>query len=211
MKRSSHINLIRMRKAFGVFPLKPLALCITTLLSACGEEPEQPADIFKTLADCRSTYPDLTAQCDIAFDQALKAAETTAPKYATLQDCIADFGTDQCRKQDKSDGTSWFMPAMAGFMLGQALDGGGYRSAPLFTSTYAGSPYYHRWSTADGYGFGDYRQRKVHIPRNTFKPKPAVTKTIQRGGSAANQLPPAAGVVVNLLVVGAVNAAYFLP
>lgn len=182
MKRSTHIHLNRMRKACGVFPVKPLALCMAAVLTGCGEEKEQNADIFKTLEECRSTYPQLTAQCDMAFDQALKAAETTAPKYATLEDCISDFGADQCRRQDKSGGGSWFMPAMAGFMLGQALEGGGYRSAPLFTSSYAGSPYYHRWSTSDGYGFGDYRQRKVHVPSNTFKPKPAVTKTINRGG-----------------------------
>ncbi len=184
MKRSQSLPLERMRKASGVFALKPIYLCIALALTGCGEE-EQAADIFKTLDECKTTYPDLTAQCDMAFDQALKAAEKTAPKYATLEDCVAEFGADLCRRADKGDGTSWFMPAMAGFMLGRALDNHGYQSVPMFTSSYAGSPYYHRWSTADGYGYGDYRQRRIHIHKNAFKPKPAVTKTLSRGGFGA--------------------------
>ena len=49
-----------MRKLSGVFALKPLALCMTVLFAGC-ESNEQQADIFKTLEECKTTYPDLSA------------------------------------------------------------------------------------------------------------------------------------------------------
>jgi uncharacterized protein YgiB involved in biofilm formation len=184
MKRSQSINLARMRKASGVFALKPLALCVATLFAAGCDSPEQQADIFKTLDECKSTYPDLGAQCEMAFNEALHKAQDTAPKYGTLDDCVAEFGADRCVKQEKSDGSSWFMPAMAGFMLARALDDRRYDTAPMFTSSHYGSRYYNRWSTVDGYTYGDYRQGRMstRVGSDTFKPKPAVTKTISRGG-----------------------------
>jgi hypothetical protein len=110
-----------MRKISGVFALKPLALCMAVLFTGC-ESNEQEADIFKTLDECKTTYPDLTAQCEMAFNEALKKAEDTAPKYKTMDDCIIDFGPERCTPHRSADGSSWFMPAMAGFMLARALD-----------------------------------------------------------------------------------------
>lgn len=182
MKRSHHINLERMRKASGVFALKPLALCVATLFfGACGQQ-EQQADIFQNLEDCKSAHPDLTAQCEMAFNQALTNAEATAPKYNSLDDCAAEFGADRCLRRDRGDGQSWFMPAMAGFLLARALDDHRYQAAPLFTSSYAGSPYYNRWTTVDGRNYGDYRSRHINVDRDAFKLKPSVTRTITRGG-----------------------------
>ncbi len=181
MKRSQAINLAHMRKASGVFALKPLALCIAALLAGCGQK-EEPADIFKTLDECKTTYPDLSAQCDMAFNQALGSAEASAPKYNSMEDCAAEFGADRCQRRDRSDGTSWFMPAMAGFMLGRALDNHSYQAAPMFTSSYYGSPYYNRWGTVDGRTYGDYGRSRVYTGRDVFQPKPTVTKTISRGG-----------------------------
>ena len=182
MKRSQAINLTRMRKASGVFALKPLAFCVA-LLVGCGSNTEEQADIFKNLEECKTAYPDLSAQCEIAFNNALASAEATAPKYNSQEDCAADFGADRCIQRQHSDGQSWFMPAMAGFMLGRALDSGRYQSAPMFTSSNYSSPYYNRWTTVDGNHYGNYGSRsQVRVDRSAFKPKPTVTKTISRGG-----------------------------
>ncbi|MEY4589883.1 MAG: hypothetical protein RL497_1959 [Pseudomonadota bacterium] len=182
MKRSQSINLAQMRKYTGVFALKPLALCMAVLFSGCGSN-EQQADIFKDLDECKSTYPDLSAQCEMAFNEALKKAEDTSPKYKTLDDCVAEFGADRCLPHTSSDGNSWFMPAMAGFMLAQVLDGNQrYNTAPMFTSSNYSSPYYNRWTGVDGSAYGDYRNRQVRTHADAFKPKPRITKTIERGG-----------------------------
>lgn len=183
MKRSRSINLASMRKVTGVFALKPLAFCIATLLAGCSNN-EQQADIFKNLEECKSTYPDLSAQCEIAFNNALNTAQATAPKYNSMEDCVSEFGADRCVRHERADGGgSWFMPAMAGFMLGRALDNNRYNSAPMFTSSSYSSPYYNRWTTVDGNNYGDYRsQSRVRVDSDAFKPKPTVTKTISRGG-----------------------------
>lgn len=182
MKRSQSINLKRMRKISGVFALKPLALCMAVFFTGC-ESNEQQADIFKTLDECKTTYPDLSAQCDMAFNEALKKAEDTAPKYKTIEDCIIDFGPERCTPYKSADGNSWFMPAMAGFMLARALDDNRrYNTAPMFTSSINSSPYYNRWTTVDGNTYGDYRNRQVRTNTDVFRPQPRITKTIERGG-----------------------------
>jgi uncharacterized protein YgiB involved in biofilm formation len=182
MKRSRSINLTHMRKNIGVFSLKPLALCMAVFFTGC-ESNEQQADIFKNLEECKSTYPDLSAQCDMAFNEALKKAEDTGPKYKTLDDCVAEFGADRCSPHTHSDGSNWFMPAMAGFMLARALDNNQrYNTAPMFTSSNYSSPYYNRWTTVDGNSYGDFHNRQVRTRADVFRPQPRVTKTMERGG-----------------------------
>lgn len=182
MKRSQSINLVQMRKYTGVFALTPLALCISVFFTGC-ESNEQQADIFKNLEECKSTYPDLSAQCDMAFNEALKKAEDTGPRYKTMDDCIVEFGPDRCTSHRSSDGNSWFMPAMAGFMLARALDDNRrYNTAPMFTSSINSSPYYNRWTTVDGNSYGDYRNRQVRTNSDAFRPQPRVTTTLERGG-----------------------------
>ncbi len=39
-----------------------------------------------------------SAECTTAYNNALKEAERTAPKYATREDCVAEFGEGQCQQ-----------------------------------------------------------------------------------------------------------------
>ena len=187
MKRSQTINLDRMRKTIG-FKKKPLALgiAIASFLVGCssggGGMPNE-GEIFRTLEDCKLKYPQAAQQCEDAYSHAMQVAQDTAPKYASMNDCARDFGRDQCVVYRNNNGSNWFMPFMAGYVVAELIDGiGGRRSAPLFTSYSSSSPYYYRWTTADGYSYGNYRTGKVKLNRQTFKPKPKVTKTIKRGG-----------------------------
>lgn len=75
-----------------------------------------------------------------------KEAERTAPKYATREDCVAEFGEGQCQQtparagvalkncaQAQSSGSFW-MPLMAGYMMGRLMGGGMAQQQPLFSS-----------------------------------------------------------------------------
>lgn len=176
-KRSAHINLNRMRKEF--LP-KPIAIGIASVfLAACGDKEE--AIIYKNAADCASQNPEFAQQCETAYQQALEEAERTGPKYNTRNDCEAEFGSNQCRNVQNQSG-SFFMPFMAGYMLSNLLSPNPYRYQPMFTSYSPYSPFRYRWIGAGGYDYGDLRQTKYRVRPDAFKPKPAVTKTMQRGG-----------------------------
>ncbi|WP_299073943.1 DUF1190 family protein [uncultured Paraglaciecola sp.] len=174
-KRSQSINLSAMRKSFSV---KPLALGIAAIfLSACGDQ--QEAQVFVNVSDCTNANPEYAAQCKAAYEDALKEAERTGPKYNTQRDCESEFGPNQCTR---SQSGSFFMPFMAGYMLSNIMSPRGYYSQPMFTSYSRHSSYRNRWIGADGYDFGDNRRRTLRVNEKSFKPKPTVTKTISRGG-----------------------------
>lgn len=176
-KRSKSINLSVMRKSFSV---KPLALGVAAIfLSACGDE--QKATVFTTVDECTDANPEFAQKCQTAYEDALREAERTGPKYNTQSDCESEFGHNQCRVVQRDSG-SFFMPFMAGYMLSNLMSPRGYYSQPMFTSYSRYSPYRNRWIGADGYDFGDYRRRNMRVSEKALKPKPTVTKTMSRGG-----------------------------
>lgn len=74
------------------------------------------------------------------------------------------------------------MPLMAGYMMGKMM-GGGFSQQPLFTSQSPSSPMNGKFVDATGknYGAATYG-RTMNVPKTALAPKPAVTKTITRGG-----------------------------
>ncbi|MDT8405959.1 MAG: DUF1190 domain-containing protein [Methylococcales bacterium] len=190
MKRTQSINLARMRKPGTTFLLKPLALAVlSATLSGCGDS--QEAKIYNSLEDCRRELPDAPEQCEKAYQDALVKARETAPKFNSRNACEAEFGLGMCDTYRNSSGGNWFMPAMAGFMLGRALDNSGsnyYRNQPVFTSRARRSPVYDKWVTADGRRYGDTSRRRVLTGNKTFKPKPKVTTTRSRGGFGSSSV-----------------------
>jgi uncharacterized protein YgiB involved in biofilm formation len=176
-KRSKSINLTSMRKSFSV---KPLALGVAAIfLSACGDK--QEAAVFTSVNDCTNANPEFAAQCKTAYDDALKEAERTGPKYNSQRDCESEFGSNQCTSVQSGSG-SFFMPFMAGYMLSNLMSPRGYYSQPMFTSFSRNSSYRNRWVGADGYDFGDNRRRTMRVSEKSLKPKPTVSKTMSRGG-----------------------------
>jgi uncharacterized protein YgiB involved in biofilm formation len=176
-KRSKSINLISMRKSFSV---KPLALGIAAIfLTACGDD--QDAAVFTSVDDCTNANPEFAEKCKTAYEDAVKEAERTGPKYNSQSDCETEFGNNQCRVVQRDSG-SFFMPLMAGYMLSNLMSPRGYYSQPMFTSYSRNSSYRNRWIGADGYDFGDNRRRTMKVSEKSLKPKPTVTKTMSRGG-----------------------------
>ncbi|KDM89860.1 DUF1190 family protein [Photobacterium galatheae] len=188
MKRTKEVNLPGMRKQWRPFAVAPVTAAISAGLLAGCSDPKEEAKLYHTLYDCKTDNPSYEAQCEAAYESALKEAARTAPKFMTQRDCVAEFGQNSCISAPENN---WFMPAMAGFMFARLLEdkrsysgGRGYYSQPMFSSSYPSSRYYGRWTTADGYDFGSYRYKnaKVIINKDQMKPKPTVSRTISRGG-----------------------------
>jgi uncharacterized protein YgiB involved in biofilm formation len=122
MKRSSSVRLTLMSAATAAG------------LSACGETPAQPTS-FSNVEQCITSGVD-RAQCQTAFEEAIKSHGERAPKFATREECLKGVDVEDCTPTPvrNPDGTttSMFVPAIAGFLLGQALGrqgagyGGGY-------------------------------------------------------------------------------------
>lgn len=97
------------------------------LLSSCGEDiPEITSKAFATVDECISSIKDVTL-CQDSFTQAKEDALKNAPRFAATDKakCEAEYGTGNCEtKQVKAaDGsmTDMILPALAGFMLGNAM------------------------------------------------------------------------------------------
>ncbi|MGQ7248811.1 DUF1190 domain-containing protein [Halomonas sp. V046] len=181
MKRSSSINLARMRKA--CFTLKPVALGIAVAIAATGCSSERNATVYRSSEDCIDDNPSLAQECEAAYQAALTEAARSGPKYQSMNSCEAEFGSDQCVRMPAQRGAgSWFLPAMGGFLFAKALDNRRYESSALFSSYIPSSPFYNRWTTADGRLQGSRRYGNVGVGRTAFESKPAVTRTISRGG-----------------------------
>jgi len=109
-------------------------------LSLAGRDEAPGAQAFRTAEECISkTGQDL--MCREAEQQVQAANTQSAPAFRSQQACEAAFGscapatslpsreqadaaTAMGDRPAASSGSSWFMPAAAGFLLGRALSGG---------------------------------------------------------------------------------------
>jgi len=150
MKRTQHVNLATFRKSWRSSRMTPVALAVSAvfMLSGC-EKTDETVSLYQNADDCSKANPSGSAQCVAAYDAAKKDAEKTAPKYASREDCIAEFGEGQCTQtpaqagvasaEGQSSGSMW-MPLMAGYMMGRMMSGGAYAQQPLFSSKNPASP-----------------------------------------------------------------------
>jgi uncharacterized protein YgiB involved in biofilm formation len=170
MKRSRSIELVLM----GTVPL---------LLSACDNPSPPQAQTtlaYQGLTQCISDGKVSADICEKAYADAVQAQYRDGPRYDSLADCQEQYGYDQCHHIQTSSG-GWFMPALAGFMIGRALShhdsynyGYGYGGGGGF-----GQPLYRtrgdraEWRTASGERFGA-------SARGPYSP--SVAETLSRGG-----------------------------
>lgn len=196
MKRTKTINHASFRKNWGARHLTPVALAITAvfMLSGC-EKTDETVSLYQNADDCSAANPGKSAECTTSFNNALKEAERTAPKYASREDCVAEFGEGQCQQapaqagmapenqaQAQNGGGSFWMPLMAGYMMGRMMSGG-MQQQPLFSSKNPASPAYGQYTDASGKGYGAAQSgRTMNVPKTAMAPKPATTSTVTRGG-----------------------------
>ncbi|KOC90109.1 DUF1190 family protein [Winslowiella iniecta] len=194
MKRTKQINHASFRKSWSARHLTPVALAVTAVFMLAGcEKSDETVSMFQNADDCAKANPGQSAQCTTAYNNALKEAEKTAPKYATREDCVAEFGESQCQKTPAQAGVgttnnaeaqqsgSFWMPLMAGYMMGRMMSGGA--SQPLFTSRAPNSPANGKFVDATGRNYGNATSgRTMTVPKTALAPKPATTSTVTRGG-----------------------------
>lgn len=193
MKRTKSINQEIFRKSWRSYPVAPLALAISTVFMLTGcEKSDETVAMYQNADDCSRSNPSMREQYTTTYHKALKEAEKTAPKYATREDCVAEFGDAQCTQApaqagmaagSESSGSVW-MPLMAGYMMGRMMGGAGIAQQPLFTSQNTASPANGKFVDATGKSYGAVTAggRTTTVPKTAMAPKPAVTHTITRGG-----------------------------
>lgn len=153
---------MRRLKRSRVLHVSSLMATASFSLAACGSpqrvpapEPE-PTLAYQSLDECKAANDIPDNECDAALAKAQQEASKTAPRYATREECEGQWGPSQC--QPNNNGGSFFSPLLTGFIVGQLLNGGGYRG---------GGPLYRdgEGRLSNGYGGGyayrDYRTGKT--------------------------------------------------
>ena len=156
--------------------IKPLALAVSSLLLAACSRTE-PAVIIENVQDCLAKSDLTEQQCQANYEQALAEAERTAPRYHDKRSCEAEFGYDQCHS---SSSGGFFMPMMMGYLLGSSMNNRHPATVYRYDRPY--SDHHNKVMTADGTVLGNAGKSSYQVNKNTYKPKPTVTKTVSRGG-----------------------------
>lgn len=150
-----------------------------------GEQVE--AFSYKTLQECKDANEVSDQQCDTSFAAAKKDDEKNAPRYEARASCEDVYGVGNCVPRSQANGGgSFFTPLLAGFVIGQMLDGGGYRGTGLYRRD---DGYY---STYGGRLGRDYGTGRTTISKTSIDPPDAIrqappkiqtrTSVVSRGG-----------------------------
>jgi uncharacterized protein YgiB involved in biofilm formation len=181
MKRSSILDLSLLRKRTRIFVLAPISLAV--MAGCSGGSKNEEVSFVTSVDDCATNTTLTEVECEAAYEQAVKDAESTAPRYEYERDCQAEFGNCESRG-------GFFMPFMAGYIVSGIVSDSFERKHRYSSSypsyMYRGSGQYrNKIMTSDGYVVGSPGQRTYRVPKAAVKPKPAVTRTISRGGFGA--------------------------
>jgi uncharacterized protein YgiB involved in biofilm formation len=184
MKRSSILDLSLLRKRTRSFILAPVSLAV--MAGCSGGSSNEQVTFVTSVDDCTSNTQLSVVECESAYQEALKEAEATAPRYQNQRDCQAEFGNCQ------SSG-GFFVPFMAGYMvsnivgnIGDSMDRNRRFGNSYPSYLYRGSGQFrNKIMTSDGHVVGSPGQRSYRVPSDALKSKPAVTRTISRGGFGA--------------------------
>ncbi len=100
MKRTKNINhSVVPQKLERARHLTPVALAVTAVFMLAGcEKATKRCRCTRTPMTAPAANPGKAAECTTAYTNAVKEAERTAPKYATREDCVAEFGEGQCQQ-----------------------------------------------------------------------------------------------------------------
>jgi len=179
MKRSKNINLNFMRKVPRKgFMFNTLALGVAVALTGCSQS--EQVQVVKSVEDCQASTDLTIDQCEAAYQKALLEAERTGPKYNNISSCEAEFGYDQCRRSN----SGFFTPFMTGYLVSSVIGNMGRQAYnPVYTYNRPYSKYNNNIMTADGTILGRDGRSSYKVSKSTVsKRKPAVSRTVSRGG-----------------------------
>lgn len=192
IKRTQKINRESFRKAPRRFRAKPLAAALFSLmvLGACSDNSQEEVAMYRDAAECKLYNPHDANMCEQSFKQAQIEAFNSAPRFATREDCVAEFGEEGCapvpaselgtqEMQEARAGGSLWMPLMAGYLFGRMSSGFGAHK-PLYTPQ-AGMGKGNVYDAA-GKNFGKVQPgQKIRVNPTDLRPaKPG--QTLRRGG-----------------------------
>ena len=144
------------------------AIGSAAMLSGCDPSPEElsrkqfgaPTEVaaFNSVAECVASGDYNQQQCADAQRAASNDDNRAAPRFAERDVCEEQFGAGSCAPRSDG-GQSFFSPLLTGFMIGQLMNGGGYRYGGLYRDPrenrfYTGSG---AWLYNGGYGGRGYR------------------------------------------------------
>ncbi len=158
---------MRRLKRSRTLQVTSLMATVSFSMAACGSpqrvaapEPD-PALAYTSLVECKAANDVTDAECDAAAAEAQRQAATSAPRYATQEECEGQWGPEQCRPLNNS-GSSFFGPLATGFIIGQLMNGGYRGGGPLYRD--------RNGQFSNGYGGGylsrDYRTGRTVANRN---------------------------------------------
>ncbi|MGK2959759.1 MAG: DUF1190 family protein [Candidatus Malihini olakiniferum] len=193
MKRTENIQKDAFRKGWRPYRLAPVALAISAafILAGC-EQTDKTVSMYQNADDCSAANLSKSVQCTTAYNNVLKKEEKTAAKYASKENCVAEFSEVQCTPvpaqagsaaQTTQTSSSW-MPLMAGYVMGRMMSGGtGFAQQPLLSSLSPASPANGQFVDASGKSYvPSTSSRTVTVPKTALAPKSVTTNTITRGG-----------------------------
>jgi uncharacterized protein YgiB involved in biofilm formation len=159
-------------------------------LSACQDDGE--AQSFANVEQCISASKMVEAQfteadCRKGFDEAVAENKLSAPRYDAMALCEQEHGKGACVDEQRSDGSSVFMPLMTGYMLGSWMGSNNDRHhsyAPMYP-IYGGG-----YATSSGYYSSSYGNKSYASASSlstkatpTFKSAPMSKVSVaSRGG-----------------------------
>ena len=116
---------------------------LSAALAGCDDPPAPK--VYESVKDCATEHG--AQACDSAWQASVGEHQATAPQYSQREQCEAQYGPGHCEPYAGRQG-SVFIPLMAGFMIGRALNrpdqqnqpgypyggggGGGYVGHPVF-------------------------------------------------------------------------------
>lgn len=131
-----------------------LAAAASMTLGGCGGTPDFQDAQFTSVAECtKAGFPDTV--CQSSYNAAFLEHQRGAPQFKSQQDCEKEWGGQHCERlaganyNSSPSLSSIFVPALAGFVVSQALQRRYYDNGDIdidyyggYGSSYRGSPIY---------------------------------------------------------------------
>ena len=187
MKRTRHLALTTLMAAAGVNLLacnqrtpEPLTWEDPPVQAADAGEPVDAVS-YSDPAACKAADEVPDAECDNGWASAQADHQANGPRFGDKAACEAEYGEGRCETR-ASGGGSFFMPLLAGMVLGRMVGGGGgyYRGTGLYRDRLG------RMDTP--YGGGGALSRnpatgRLQVARGAVEPSPAARQAPSQAGS----------------------------
>lgn len=120
MKQTKQVRLVMIGSVSAVSML--------TLAACKDDSPRDGQAIYESVQQCIAAG---VSDCENRFSSALGSHIATGPRYGSEEAC-ASGGHERCTQVGTGTGTSVWLPAMVGFMVGNAISG----SRPVYLQGY---------------------------------------------------------------------------